>query len=662
MLLARFQGGTITPVRRILAAALLLAPIAVAAKPSAQDYAFFNARDAYQARNKAKLAKAVEKLKDSPLEPYGEFWQLRLRLDSASTDEVHEFLSRNDATVLGDELRKDWLRLLAKREQWDVFREDYRLPEGDEPDPEVACYSLLGRWREGDDTAFAGFQAHWNAAKELPAACAPLAESLMLSGRLTTRQIWERIRLLEERGLVKASKKLLAWLPREQALDVGRFSRILDAPMKYLEKPSADLGTPFGRELAILALSRLARNDPQAAASYWERAVLGHFPAEEHAYVWAMLATHGARNHLPESLDWFVKAGDMALSDDQLAWRTRIALRQANWAEVKRSIGRMSAGAQNEPAWVYWLGRAQAALGKTDEAQALYERLAEEYHFYGRLAAEELGHAFEIPPQVAPPTPEELEEVAAVPALQRALALYGLGLRTEGTQEWIYGVRGMDDRMLLAAAELARRHQMWDRAINTADKTVADHDFNARYVVPFREVFSHHALRWKLEEPWVLGVVRQESRFIADAKSPAGANGLMQLMPSTARWVARQLGIKLSTSKVREPTLNVTLGTYYLKQVLKDLEGNPVLAAAAYNAGPKRARKWRDTKPLEGAIYAETIPLAETREYVKKVMLNTVYYAAVLSGETRSLKERLGTIAPRRTSAEVMAVHVPPDV
>jgi peptidoglycan lytic transglycosylase len=662
MLSARFLGGTITPVRALLAAVLLLAPVAVTAKPSAQDYAFFNARDAYQAHNKAKLAKAVEKLKGSPFEPYGDFWQLRLRLDSATPEEVHEFLEHNDNTVVADELRKEWLRLLAKRERWDVFRQDYRVPAGDDPDPEVVCYSLLGRWREGDDAAYAQFQAYWNAAKDLPAACVPLAESLMLSGRLTTRQVWERIRLLEERGMVKAAKKLLAWLPRDQVVDTGRFVRILDAPMKYLEKPSADVGTPLGRELAILALSRLARNEPEAAAAFWDSELLAHFPAEDHAYVWAMLATHGARNHLPGALDWFVKAGDLRLSDDQLAWRTRIALREQNWDEVKRSIERMSPSARNEPAWVYWLGRAQAALGKTDEAQALYERLAEEYHFYGRLAAEELGHAFEIPPQVAPPTPEEIERVAAVPALQRALALYRMGFRTDGTQEWIYGVRGMDDRTLLAAAELARRHQMWDRAINTADKTVADHDFTARYVVPFREVFAHHALRWKLEEPWVLGVVRQESRFIADAKSPAGANGLMQLMPSTARWVARQLGIKLSSSKVREPTLNVTLGTYYLKQVLKDLEGNPVLAAAAYNAGPKRARKWRDTKPLEGAIYAETIPLAETREYVKKVMLNTVYYAAVLSGETRSLKERLGTIAPRPTGAGVMAVHEPSDV
>jgi soluble lytic murein transglycosylase len=661
MLSARLQGGTITPVRTILAVTLLLTPIAVAAKPSAQDYAFFNAREAYQSRNKGNLTKAAEKLKGSPLEPYGEYWQLRLRLENVGAEEVHDFLTRNPDTVLGDELRKEWLRLLAKRERWDLFRQDYKQPAGDEPDPDLICYSLLGRWREGDETALTDFQGQWNTPKELPGACAPLAESFMLTGKLTNRMIWERVRLLEERGLVKPARKLLAWLPRDQALDAGRFAKILEAPMKYLEKPSVAIDTPFGRELAIVALSRLARNDSQAAAGYWERQLRDQFPAAEHAYVWAMLATHGARNHLPESLDWFVAAADLPLAEDQLAWRTRIALRQANWAEVKSSILRMPARMRAEPAWTYWLGRAQAALGKADEAHALFEKLADEYHFYGRLAAEELGLAFEIPPQVAPPTAEELEQVAAVPALQRALALYRMGLRTEGTQEWIYGVRGMDDRTLLAAAELARQHQMWDRAINTADKTVSDHDFTARYVVPFREVFSHHALRWKLEEPWVLGVVRQESRFISDAKSSAGASGLMQLMPSTARWVARQLGIKLSSSKVKEPTLNVTLGTYYLKHVLKDLEGNPVLAAAAYNAGPKRARKWRDTKPLEGAIYAETIPLAETREYVKKVMLNTVYYAAVLAGDTRSLKERMGTIGPRR-GAEVVAGRDPSDV
>jgi soluble lytic murein transglycosylase len=203
----------------------------------------------------------------------------------------------------------------------------------------------------------------------------------------------------------------------------------------------------------------------------------------------------------------------------------------------------------------------------------------------------------------------------------------------------------MEDRALLAAAELARRNAIWDRAINTADKTVALHDFSMRYPVPYGAVLSEQARVRQIDEPWVFGLVRQESRFIADARSPAGAAGLMQLLPTTARWVAQKIGMKgYHSSRVNQPRVNVALGAFYLRHVLGGLDGSPVLAAAAYNAGPGRARRWRDTKPLEGAIYIETIPFEETRQYVKKVMANTVYYDALFGGELRSLKSRLGTI------------------
>jgi len=206
----------------------------------------------------------------------------------------------------------------------------------------------------------------------------------------------------------------------------------------------------------------------------------------------------------------------------------------------------------------------------------------------------------------------------------------------------------MDDKQLLAAAEFARQNEMFDRAINTADKTLALHDFNVRYLAPHRAALGDNARAQQLEEAWVLGLVRQESRFAQTVKSSAGAAGLMQLMPATAKWVAHRMGMQdYSWARVTDTQVNAALGTYYLRHVLDDLDGNPVLAAAAYNAGPGRARKWRDTRELEGAIYAETIPFNETRDYVKKVMNNTMYYAAILGGQARSLKTRLGTIAPR---------------
>jgi soluble lytic murein transglycosylase len=358
-----------------------------------------------------------------------------------------------------------------------------------------------------------------------------------------------------------------------------------------------------------------------------------------------MLATHAARRHLPEALDWFGKAGEMPLSDEQLAWRARIALRQENWPEVKSAIERMSPSESHEPVWIYWLGRSLCALGAQEDGRTLLGRIAGEHHFYGRLAAEELEIPLEIPPKAAPPTRKEIAEVAARAGMQRALALYRLGLRTEAVAEWLWTIRTMDDRALLAAAELAKRNGIWDRAINTADRTVAEHDFTLRYPAPYSKVLSKQARVRKLDEPLLFGLVRQESRFIADARSSAGAVGLMQLLPSTARLVAKKIGMKgFHPSRLGRPEVNAALGAFYLRQVLDEFGGNAALAAAAYNGGPGRARRWCDAKPLEGAIYVETIPFAETRQYVKKVMTNAVYYAALSGGEQRSLKSRLGTI------------------
>jgi soluble lytic murein transglycosylase len=226
-------------------------------------------------------------------------------------------------------------------------------------------------------------------------------------------------------------------------------------------------------------------------------------------------------------------------------------------------------------------------------------------------------------------------------------------MRTEGVREWLFTIRGLEDRKLLAAAELARRSEIYDRAINTADRTVRTHNFALRYPVPFRDVFREYAKTQGLDEAWVLGLVRQESRFIAEARSGAGAAGLMQLMPRTAKYVAAKIGLRsYQPQRVTEVKTNINLGTGYMKMVLEQL-GHPVLASAAYNAGPGRARRWRDAKPLEGAIYAESIPFSETRDYVKKVMANSVFYAALLEKKLTPLKARLGTISAKASGEPV---------
>jgi soluble lytic murein transglycosylase len=279
-------------------------------------------------------------------------------------------------------------------------------------------------------------------------------------------------------------------------------------------------------------------------------------------------------------------------------------------------------------------------------SRAYYLRIAGQTDFYGLLAGEELGYVAKLPQETHVPSEEEVASAAADPALARSLELIRLGIRVEGVREWLFAIRSYDDLKLIAAAELARRNAVYDRAIHTADRTSRVHNFALRYPVPYHDVFREYAKSHGVDEAWVLGLVRQESRFNTDARSGAGAAGLMQVMPGTARYVAKRMGLRNYRPKnVTEIETNVTLGTGYMKLVMDQL-GHPVLASAAYNAGPSRARRWRDTRALEGAVYVESIPFSETRDYVRKVMANSVYYAALLQQKPVSLKSRLGAILP----------------
>ncbi len=646
---------------RALMLALALAVPGIQAAPSrpqTQDEIFLAAHAAARAGDYDKLARYDAQLQGYLLEPYVESWLLRPRLDVATAEEVRGFLVRQQGSLLAEQVRKQWLKVLGKKQQWDLFRSEHPLLVSD--DDEISCYALRARWQQKDESALVEVRAQWYAPRELPEACVPLAEALITSGQFTSRHVWERIRILLEAGVVSAAWSTAGYLPPREALDRGHLFAAAAGPQRYLDDRKKDLSRRQVRELTMFALHRLARTDPVAAAAYWEQKLRAKFSAEEQGYVWGQFALQAARRNLPQALKWYgyAEAAGAQLSEEQLAWRLRAALRQGNWREVQVAAEKMSPLQRNEPAWIYWQGRAAQALGNPAEARTLFARIAGEYHFYARLAAEELDLAFTLPPKGYTPTAEEVAAVAREPGFERALALYRLDQRFESAREWIWSIRGMDDKQLLAAAEFARQNEMFDRAINTADKTLALHDFSVRYLAPYREALGENARAQQLEEAWVLGLVRQESRFISAVKSSAGAAGLMQLMPSTAKWVAGRMGMQdYSWARVTDAGVNAALGTYYLRHVLDDLDGSPVLAAAAYNAGPGRARKWRDTRPLEGAIYAETIPFNETRDYVKKVMNNTMYYAALLGGKVRSLKARLGIIAPRGGNDRVMAQH-----
>jgi soluble lytic murein transglycosylase len=331
------------------------------------------------------------------------------------------------------------------------------------------------------------------------------------------------------------------------------------------------------------------------------------------------------------------------------------------WEEAQRAIQAMSATEQADPTWQYWRARAQLALarsGEAGEAQRAPARqtlgqLAGQWHFYGQLAAEDLGRPQALPPRPAPPTPAERDTARENPGFQRGLAMVAAGLRPEGVREWNFHLLGLSDRDILAAAQMACEREVWDRCINSAERARGEVDMALRFPTPLLAEVSAQAQAIGLEPAFVYGLVRQESRFIVDAKSVVGAAGLMQVMPATAKWTAKKIGLTdFKPTQITERDTNLRIGTAYLKLVLDSLDGVQPLAAAAYNAGPSRARRWREGPPLEPAIWAENIPFNETRDYVKKVSSNTVYYQALLSGKPAALKPRLGAvIGPRDTAA-----------
>jgi soluble lytic murein transglycosylase len=257
-------------------------------------------------------------------------------------------------------------------------------------------------------------------------------------------------------------------------------------------------------------------------------------------------------------------------------------------------------------------------------------------------------------------TADERSAAANHPGLTRALHLIAIGLRNEGVREWNFSLRGMNDRQLLAAAQRACDTEVWDRCINTSDRTRSEVDMEQRFPTPFRNEVIARANELGLDPAYVYGLIRQESRFVMDARSGAGAVGLMQIMPSTARWTARKTGVDYSAELIGDRDVNLKLGTSYLKLVLDDFGGSQAMAAAAYNAGPNRPRKWREGPFLEVAAWAENIPFNETRDYVKKVLSNATYYAALLGTQAPSLKARLGRpIGPRETNAPAPNTELP---
>lgn len=643
-----------------LAVPLCLPSVAQAQKRPAvadsPDDIFVQLREASRANDYPKASMLAGRLSDYPIRSYVDYFQIKPRMfDSmglARTDapdaEIASFIRKYDGEAIADRMRNDYLLVLGKRRDWTQF--DAIYPQFVlKDDAQVNCYAMVSRALreeiEGPDKnekielQRQGARLLLEDSKNgVGDGCSLLADTYFSLGRLKPADIWDLVRIAYDANYQTVGKRLARL--------------VLDSNQEAKLEADADSiagivsGNKNDNEMAALTVVKIARTDPAKAADLMDNMPLA---ARSKGALWGIIGMNAAKKLMPEAAAYYRKVGDVKLWDEAYQWQVRAALRAGEWKQVRHAAERMSAEARKDPTWTYWLGRAYKQEGRKEDAFEQWHRIAEQYNFYGQLANEELGRAIPLPPQAAPSTEVELAEAEQSPAFQRATKFYELNLRFEGNREWNWPLRNMSDRQLLAAATYAKKIGLLDRTVNTADRTREEHDFSLRYLTPYRDVVKRQSNAIGLDEAWAYGIMRQESRFITVARSNVGASGLMQVMPATGRFVAKKIGlVGFDATQLSDINVNVQIGTNYLKMVSDDLQGSQTLASAAYNAGPGRPRQWRSTlqKAVEGAIFAESIPFNETRNYVKNVLANATYYAMLFDGQVSSLKSRLGTVRP----------------
>ncbi|PUA18208.1 lytic transglycosylase domain-containing protein [Glaciimonas sp. PCH181] len=615
-----------------------------------QDDAFLALRNASRA-NKADMVDGLASvLSNYDIPSYVDYYRLKPRIKDliAPESEIRDYLTRYDGTAIADRLRNDWLLELGKAGIWTTFDQQYPLFALDD-DTQLKCYALTSKALKGGNVADDA-RALLTNPKDYGQGCTDLIGTLAQNNQFTQADVWFQLRLAVESGYGNVGRRLAPFL---DATDAQIAQAIDRSSIVVARGPGADRA---GHELFIVALGRLAKNDPSQAAAALTGAADQLKPSER-ALGWGQIALQASLKLDPMSADYWRAAQGAMLSSDGYEWRVRAALRAGDWRMVKSSIEAMPSALRDDPTWIYWLGRSLLADGRKTQAHKLFQSIAEQTNFYGQLALEELGQkivAFSAPSVI---TPLELAPMQKNEGFRRAFRFFDMGLRFEGTREWNWELRKMTDRQLLAAAEFARQSDVLDRMVNTSDRTKYEVDYTQRFPSPHRDVMSNNTQALGLDMAWVYGVIRQESRFVKTARSNVGASGLMQLMPATAKYVAKKVGFSgFTPDQVNDVNTNILLGTNYLSMVLNDLDGSLPMATAAYNAGPGRPRAWRATLPgnVEGAIFAESIPFNETRGYVKNVLSNATYYAALFDGRPQSLKARLGYVAPKNFTASAL--------
>ena len=614
-----------------------------------------NYQKALEALRRGRLTEYREykaNLSQYPLYPYLEYAELVRKLSALPKEQVAGFLSLYQGTPIAEKMRVRWLKQLATSKQWPEFLRYYN--ESVDLSARMQCYGLQAKMNTGQrEEALARVPSVWLTGESLPKSCDPVFDVWYGEQGATEDLLWERFNLAIE----NRKRSLAAFLVTKMPSDLAARARLMllvdRQPEKMLERNRFRSTHPQMSQVISRGLQRLARRDPQKALYEWHRYEHSHhFDALQQQTIEKSIALSLAKKG-EHRLLYELQAENTALNDQTIVeWQIRDALGKKEWSRVFKHILQLPESERDSERWRYWYARAIEAIAPdnrlTYSPNNIYQGLAEERGYYGFLAADRVGHNYTINHQPIDPTDSVSQDLTRHPGLQRARELFALGYQRDAEKEWNFSTASMTNQERTVAAKVAQQWGWYFRAIRSAAEVRYWDDLQVRFPLPYQPLFTAAASRTQIEPELLLAIARQESAFHPSAKSSAGALGLMQLMPGTARQTARSIGVGYRQRDLIQPQANIRLGSAYLEQLLSQFRGNRVLATAAYNAGPHRVRQWlgKSNQSLPVDVWIETIPFTETRTYVQRVLSYAVIYGYRLGspGKLMTVQEQEQTL------------------
>ncbi len=576
----------------------------------------------------------LKKFSAYPLQPYLE--QRRLQQFLTADERIAEFLQQYKDTPMDWPLRKSWLLDLARRQKGALYLANY----SGSTDAELECLALRFKLaaKDADSNAlWPEVSRMWVVGKSQPKACDPLFIAWRKAGQQTAERVWRRVSLAAEGGDASLIPYLKTQLPASQQYLADMYQQTRRNPAVIANNNFFSLKTAQERDIAAYGMKRLIWRHPDLALKVWSKFVNDpYFSAAQRLDVQRQFAIALASKGDNRASAWFNDLPPELIDNTLAHWQVSHALAQLDWPAVQRVIEALPAEIAQDSSWQYWLARAYEQQGRADKAKPLFDALALQRNFYGFMAAAKLG----LPPSLAhtPVTVSE-QELAGLqqhPAVKRAQEWLALGRLTEARREWNYLQKASDEQQKLVSAKLAHQLQWYERAIfSLADVGYWD-DVELRFPLAFQAEISQSAAKAEIESGWAMAIARRESSFMADAASPVGARGLMQLMPATAQQIAKK---PVQLAQLYNPVVNIDYGTDYLNYLMKRNDGNLLMATAAYNAGYSRVKQWIPKDyAVPADVWVETIPYRETRDYVKAVMAYYQIYNIRLNTPTDVFK------------------------